>query len=212
MTFFRRLLVLAIGTCFAGSVCLAQRPDEFAWDYHKVEKDGWSSISESQDLSAEQRADLMTVMAMQFRPFKSNLGIESEAQLRDIVAQTRIKTVDLGGKGVREFAVQSTGNRSCSPTGNCEFWIFHRTRDGYLLILHSLATQTFTIQPAITNGYHDIVLGRHGSAFKQGLYLYRFDGSKYRRAACYDANWEIRGKDGEVRDLKDPRITPCNAK
>src|SRR5579863_2222806 len=104
MTFFRRLLVLAIGTCFAGSVCLAQRPDEFAWDYHKVEKDGWSSISESQDLSAEQRADLMTVMAMQFRPFKSNLGIESEAQLLDIVAQARIKTVDLGGKGVREFA------------------------------------------------------------------------------------------------------------
>lgn len=143
----------------------------------------------------------------------SNFGIESEEQLREVAAKTQIKAVDLGDNGVKEFLAQGSGvNRTsarlCSPTGNCESWVFRQNHDGYTAILHRIATQNFTIQPAITNGFHDLVLGQHGSANEQGLTLYQFDGSKYRRIACYDASWSFLAKDGEHHTRKDPRITP----
>lgn len=81
--------------------------------------------------------------------------------------------------------------------------------DKYSVILHRTATQSFTIQPTITNGFHDLVLGQHGSATDQGLTLYRFDGSKYRRIACYDANWDyLATPDGQYHTGKEPRLTP----
>ncbi|HLM82590.1 MAG TPA: hypothetical protein VK302_18450 [Terriglobales bacterium] len=214
MIFPYRSLLLAIWICWSGFICLAQSPAKgFHWDWHKVEKDNWESIAQSKALSAKERAGLIEAVASQLRPFMSNLGIESEQGLREAAAKTRIKAVDLGGKSAGEFAAQGVGvgptpPRLCSPTGNCEFWVFRQNGDKYSVILHRTATQSFTIQPTITNGFHDLVLNQHGSAFEQGLTLYRFDGSRYRFVACYDANWEILGKDGEVHDLKEPRITP----
>jgi len=120
----------------------------------------------------------------------------------------RVKAVDLGENGAREFVVQDSNDQSCSPTGNCEFWILQQNADKYSVILHRIATQTFTIQSTLTNGFHDIVLGQHGSATESGLTLYRFDGARYRRVACYDAAWTMIGKDDEVHELKEPRMTP----
>jgi len=62
----------------------------------------------------------------------------------------------------------------------------------------------------MTNGLHDIVLGQHGSATEQGLTLFRFNGTRYRMIACYQANWTGFEKDGEIRDLKEPQITAVN--
>jgi hypothetical protein len=171
------------------------------------------SIAQSKALASKERAGLIKAVASQLRSFMSDLGIESEQQLREAAARTRIKAFDLSGKGVGEFVAQGVGvgpepPRLCSPTGNCEFWVFRQNGDKYSVILHRIATQSFTIQPTLTNGFHDLVLNQHGSAFEQGLTLYRFDGSRYRFVACYDANWEILGKDGEVHDQKEPRITP----
>ena len=38
----------------------------------------------------------------------------------------------------------------------------------------------FSIQPQMSHGYHDIVLGWHMSAFEAGLDYFRFDGAQYR--------------------------------
>jgi len=81
----------------------------------------------------------------------------------------------------------------CSPTGNCEVWIFRQAGDKYSVILNRGTVQNFTIQPTITKGFHDIVLGQQGSATEEGLTLFRFDGSAYRLAACYEAGWEVLG-------------------
>jgi hypothetical protein len=156
---------------------------------------------------------LINALASQLRPFMSDLGIESEQQLQEAAAQMRVKAVDLGGNGVGEFVAQGVGvgsepPRLCSPTGNCDFWVIRLNGDRYSVILHRIATQTFTIQPTLTNEFHDLVLGQHGSATDQGLTLYRFDGSKYRRVACYDANWSFLGKDGEYHTRKEPHLTP----
>jgi hypothetical protein len=188
MTLPRRSLLticISCGTFF----CLAQNPAKrFHWDWRRVEKDNWESIAQSKTLSAKERAALIEAVVSQLRPSRSNLGIESEEQLREAAAKTQIKAVDLGDNGVREFLAQGSGvgptpPRLCSPTGNCDVWVF-------------------------SNGFHDLVLGQHGSATDQGLTLYQFDGSKYRHIACYDANWSFLGKDGEYHTRKDPRITP----
>lgn len=156
----------------------------------------------------KEREGLITAVASQLHPFMSRMDIESEQQLREIAAQTWVKTVDLGN-GSKEHLARGTGNFLCSPTGNCEVWVFRQDGDQYSVILHRTATQNFTIQPNITNGFHDLVLGQHGSATDQGLTLYRFDGSSYQRKACYEADWSFLGKDGEHHTRKDPHLTPA---
>jgi hypothetical protein len=213
MAFPYRLLTLLVGICWSGFQCSAQSPaDAFRWDWNASEElTGKDSISQSKALPVKESARLIEAVASELRPRTSTLDIKSEKQLLEVAAQTRIKAVDLSGKGVGEFMAQGV-DELCSPTGNCEFWVLRQDGDGYSVLLHSTATQTFTIQPTLTNGFHDIVLGQHGSAFMQGLRLYRFDGSKYRRAACYEANWRISEKDDKVRELKEPKITPCKTR
>lgn len=134
--------------------------------------------------------------------FKGDSNAKSKA------ADTRVRLVDLNGDGVPEVISQASGD-ICSPTGNCPFWVFQKTGAKYRLILEKWAVQDFTVQPTQTNGYFDLVLGMHGSATEQGLFLYQFRDGRYRKAGCYDANWTYLGKDGEYHDLKQPRITPC---
>jgi hypothetical protein len=214
MAFSRRSLLLAIWIGWSGAICLAQSPaNGFHWDWHKVEKNDWESIGQSRNLSAQERAGLIKAVASQLRPFMSQMDIKSEQELQEVAARTRVKAVDLRGKGVRDFlAQQSDVGWSCSPTGNCESWVLRKNGDEYSVILHRSAAQAFTIQPTLSNGFHDLVLGQHASATEHGLTLYRFDGFKYRFVACYDANWEILGRDGEVHQLSEPRITPCSRK
>jgi hypothetical protein len=205
MVFPRAALVLAIWICSTGLLCLAQNSaNEFRLG-RPVESDGWEIIGQSKTLSATARAALIKAVA--------GVGAKSEQELQETASQTRIKAVDLSGKGGEEFLAQGFGVQSgCGPTGNCEAWVLRQKGDQFSVILHRGAVQIFTIQPTVTNGFHDIVLGQHGSATMMGLTLYLFDGSRYRREACYDANWAILEKDGQVHTLDEPRITPCAKK
>jgi hypothetical protein len=205
MAFPRASRALAIWICSTGLLCLAQNSANDFRLGREVDNDGWEVINQSKTLSAPGRASLIKALA-------SGSQDKSEQALQETAAQTRIKAVDLGGKGGGEFLAQGFGMQSCSPTGNCESWVLRQNGDNFSVILHRGAAQTFTIQPTVTNGLHDIVLGQHGSATMQGLTLYRFDGTTYRRAACYHENFTILGEDGEIHDLDEPRITPCTDK
>ena len=125
-----------------------------------------------------------------------------------MAAATRVKLVDLNGDGTPEIIAQGIGD-VCSPTGNCPFWVFQKVASGYKVVLEKGAVQSFTVQPTRSNGYFDLVLGMHGSATEQGLYLYQFGQGRYRSIACYYANWSYLDDNGRVRELKEPRITPC---
>ncbi len=211
MIFLRLLILLAACICCSGPLLGQNPPKTFHWDGSKVEKDNWVTIKQSKALSAKERAGLIKAMASQLRPSMSGLSIESEQELQEFAARTWINVVNLNGKGQREVLARAADSSGflCSPTGNCEVWIFRQLGDQYSVILKRGAVQNFTIQPTITHGFHDIVLGQHGSATEQGLALFRFDGLKYQIVACYEANWTILGKDGEVHDLNEPQITPC---
>jgi hypothetical protein len=176
----------------------AKRTPGFQWN-SKESQEARDTVRASKGISPAERAMLLNALAARF---KGDPNPKSEAE------DTRVRLVDLNGDGVPEVISQASGD-ICSPTGNCPFWAFQKTGTQYRLILEKGAVQDFTIQPTQTNGYFDLVLGMHGSATEQGLFLYQFRDGRYRRAGCYDANWTYLGKDGEYHNLKQPRITPC---
>ena len=118
--------------------------------------------------------------------------------------------VDLSVAGKEKtFVVGGIGEYDCSPTGNCSVWVLRMGTHEYSVVLHGTA-QSVWIWPTQTNGLHDIVLAMHGSATSTGLKLYKFDGSAYHRTACYNADFQYLGEDGEIYELEEPRITPCH--
>ena len=185
----------AISMCQTPSGTVGQR---FQWNWRSTQT-AINAVAKDHEISAAERESLLDALTGQF---------EDDAQARERATETRIKVADLNGDGIPEVIAQAAGD-ICSPTGNCPFWVFKKTASGYMLILKRGAIQNFTIQPTRTSGYSDLVLGMHGSATEQGLFLYQFRQGKYRLTACYDANWTYMDKNDRIHDLKDPRITPC---
>jgi hypothetical protein len=204
----RQIALLVYGVLWTMQIAHAQPTKSgFHWESEKVVT-GWERVDQSKSLSPTQRTLLTRAIAAQIRPWMSTIPVESEADLQTLVGQTQIKKVLLGKEGGGEFLASASGSYFCSPTGNCQVWVFRLHDNKYSLILQHPVTQIFTIQSAITNGFHDLVLGQHGSATEEGLTWYQFDGSKYRRVACYDARFDFLGKDGEYHTRKVARLTP----
>lgn len=189
------------------AVSAAAQPSKsaFRWDYRKVERlDYRNTIKKATYLSTADRAAVINAVSAGLRDWAANKKIRAKAE------NVAVKLIDLNGDGVPEVIAQSFGFDICSPTGNCPIWVLQRAGRKYKIILGRNAIQTFTIQPTRTSGYIDLVLGMHGSATEQELFVYRFRNGRYRQTECYDPNWTHLGKDGEYHELKEPRIARCN--
>ena len=198
---FRRLVV-AVLTLVVTSPTIARN---FHWNWREAKYLTAEQSLRTADVTNAERESLASAFANQLRPFMVDLDLASDEQLHDAALETRIEKLDLNGDGSAEVLAQ--GEPGCSPTGNCPFWVFQRTRNRYKLILDGFG-QTFTIQHARTNGYLDIVIAMHGSATESTLKIYRYERGRYRRVDCMEAAWSV--LEGEaVRELKEPRITPC---
>jgi hypothetical protein len=124
----------------------------------------------------------------------------------EMALNTPVRFVDLNSDGTPEVIAQGfSGESGCSPTGNCPLWVFQKTTRGYSNLLLDALSQSFTIERNRTNGYHDIVVAMHGSAFSSGLTVYQYRNGAYSGVACYAADWLSPA--GE--ELKEPLITPC---
>ena len=168
-------------------------------------------IKVSKTLSPTERAALIKAISAQIRPDMDVLEIHSEKELGSIAADTRVKMIDLNGDGIPEVIAQAWGVRAgCGATGNCPFWVFSKSDSGYKLILgkDGWVFQIFTVEPTVTNGYHDFILGMHDSASEKTLFIYRFKNGRYHREACYDADWILMDAKG-WHELKNPLITAC---
>jgi len=166
------------------------------------------------ELTNAERTAIAKAIANQIGPYTSDMkivGIESEQQLKDAILDTRIELVDLNGDGAPEVIAQGTYKEGCSPTGNCPFWVFQKSGHEYRLLVSLSAIQTFQIQRSRSDGFRDIVVEMHGSATQRTLRLLQYSRGKYHEAGCYDANWSVLEGD-TVRDIKEPRLTPCNAR
>ena len=80
------------------------------------------------------------------------------------------------------LVVQSMDDGTCSPTGNCEFWLFEMGERPKLRLGTGMV-QTF----ALADGPHpQLVLGSHGSATETSFRQYAFENDRFAMAGCYD--------------------------
>jgi hypothetical protein len=183
--------------------------DPFHWLVEGTQElSGDNRVGVTTALAPDQRTSLIEAIFALLRPGKKIGDANSEKKLMELVANVRVKIVDLNGDGVPDVIAQASDDMFCSPTGNCTIWVFMRSNQGYRLILERNAVQTFAIRPTRTNGFNDLVLRQHGSAFESGLFFYRYINGQYRQQACYNASWERLVGD-EWQELKKPVITPC---
>ncbi|MGA8870549.1 MAG: hypothetical protein WA434_00975 [Candidatus Acidiferrales bacterium] len=116
--------------------------------------------------------------------------------------------VSLGSGGARILAIQGRGLCFCSPTGNCQLWIY-RVKDGAYRELLGIGTvQLFGFVKSSAHGHPDLVAWSHGSATDYGVRLFRFNGYRYRNSGEWEEQYEYLDDAGQVVDVKKPRIIP----
>lgn len=154
------------------------------------------------EISTADRDAILHVLTPEFRDFPSPPAPIQRA------SQTLVKFIDLNSDGVPEVIAEPVGE-ACTPTGNCPLYVLQKTGTKYRVILEKGAANTVSIQKTRTNGYLDVVVGMHGSATQQGLFVYQFRQGRYWRTHCYVASFSYLGRDGQIHELEQARITSC---
>jgi len=196
------LAVLVAMVAFsAAQTTPTQRTPKFHWGQGQPQELD-KSLADYKNISTGDRAALLRAFAREFHNSPTPPSPTERAE------QARVKFTDLNGDGVPEVIAQPIGVDICGAA-NCPLLVFQRTATSYRVILEKGAVQTVTVQKTRTNGYLDIVVGTHGSATEQDLFVYQFSAGRYRRTHCYSVSFSERGRDGEVHELEEPRVTPC---
>ena len=176
------------------------------WDWRHAEELSWKQSISRSKLEAAEKERLITSIAEQLREWASDFGPSSEGDRRRAAAEARIRYADLDGDGTPEVIVQAGDEGSCSPTGNCPFWVLHLQRGKYEVLAKAEA-QTFTIQPTRSNSFFDILLTTHGSVSESGVTIYQFNGRAYRERTSCIAEWGKEGSDGKYHHFEEPHLT-----
>jgi hypothetical protein len=177
-----------------------QRTPTFQWGQGQPQELD-KALADYNNISTGDRAALLHAFAREFNDYPIPPSPMERAE------QTLVKFVDLNGDGVPEVIARPIGN--ICGAANCPLYVFQKTGTNYRAILKKGAAQTVTVQRTRTNGYLDVVVGMHGSATEEGLFVYQFSEGRYRRTHCYNASFTELGKDGEIHELEKARITPC---
>ncbi len=193
---------LALAQTAASSQCSG-----LDWNWRSAEELGTrQNLSQNHQLSSEERKALADALTRQLRGQNSST---SDEELRNIAMKSRVKYVDLNGDGKPEVIAQSTDVTTCSSTGNCRVWVLRKLKNQYSVVLNETG-QTFTVQPGSTNGFHDLVLTLHDSAFASDGKVFRFDGRAYTLAESFAIEWYSRDQEGAFdRRLAEPKIGEC---
>jgi hypothetical protein len=213
------ITIILLGFAMVGLGQGASSPDRSRISFRWIERgarglDHSQTIQASRELGTAEKESLIEALAAQLRPYKVDLQIGSEKELRRIVLTTRVKLVDLNNDGDAEVLAQAFGIKAgCGASGNCPFWVFQKMPNGFKKILDSRnkegigGIEVITISPDHTQGFRDLVFGTHDSAAERTLFIYRYHQGLYRRSECYKANWISFDDDQQKPDY--PEITKC---
>jgi hypothetical protein len=125
----------------------------------------------------------------------------SPEDMKELLAGLQFQSVDVG-KGHDVVLIQA--GQGCARGGqgsNGAMWLvrFDGDKPSYIATpANDFNGWLYSIQPAVSHGYRDIVLGWHMSAGEFGLSYFRFDGKLYRQIGSATAT-----VDGD-----DTKITP----
>jgi hypothetical protein len=183
--------------------------EDFQWDWrHAVALTAKQTLRHAKVSSADRLA-ISKAIALALMPDMGGLGGRTEPELEDTALDTPVKLVDLNGDGTPEVIAQGTPeDGGCSPDGNCRFWVFQKSGDGYQPLIALTSIQSFTIQQRRLNGFNDLVVKTQVSSAESTLKLLQYNDGRYQEVGCYEADWSA-GGDG--RTSKEPRLTPCGA-
>ena len=206
----RRKLLVVKSNVFAILMLLAvlsaaqktpiQRTPKFQWEQGEPQELD-KALADCDNISTGDRAALLSALAREYNNYPTPPSPMERAE------RTHVKFIDLNGDGVSEVIAQPIGD--ICGAANCPLFVFQKTGTNYRVILKKRAAQYVTVQKTRTNGYLDVVVGMHGSATEEGLFVYQFSSRRYRQTHCYNESLTELGRDGEVHELEKPRITPC---
>lgn len=100
-------------------------------------------------------------------------------------------SIALANDGSQQILVRGTGP-FCGATGNCSMWILVRKAGQLRLGLRTLG-QLLIVRNSFTQGFRDIAVGLHNSAFIEQYTQYRWDGSAYSQTDCYSTEYPSDG-------------------
>ncbi len=123
---------------------------------------------------------------------------DEPAKVEDVLSADAI---DLGA-GHPGMVVRGSGDCLCSPSGNCEVWVFEIADGAPRLLLRASAVQEVTTKESISNGYRDLMTSVPNTGGDSDLSIYQFDGKEYRLKDCLRRTWT----DAQGRRLKQPRL------
>ncbi len=187
---------------------LAKGSRSFHWNWHQSDGlSGATSLKDAKMADADRAALAKAIESYIGAPDSKDPEMATEDQVEQAVLDANVKILALNQDEKAPLEVVAEIQRYCSPTGNCSMWFFRKTPQGYKLLIDSIG-QDFTVEKTTTNGFRDLVVAMHSSAFEKWLKVYRYAHGRYWRAACYDWDTQALGSDGEVHQLNEPRITP----
>lgn len=139
---------------------------------------------------------------MKDEDLKESIQLRPDGSVENLVAEQ----IDLNGDGKPELKVQGINSGICG-NANCPTWVFRKLGSHYQMLLDAGAIQQIRLQNAFTHGYRDIITSMHGSAWDSGETLYKFDGKRYQRVACFYRTYHYQDEHGKIRELKRPKIS-----
>jgi hypothetical protein len=104
------------------------------------------------------------------------------ADLDEMIKGLRFEWIPVSEKQNVVLAEAPAGCARGGQGANGAMWIIRFDEDTPTLLAmpKEFSGWLFSIQPTLSHGYPDIVLGWHMSAFEAGLRYFRFDGKSYR--------------------------------
>ncbi len=130
--------------------------------------------------------------------------------ISDCSEHFRLDEFDLNRDGKSETVVHGSGLHLCSATGNCPFWIYSESEDGYKLLLEADNIQQYEFKGSSTGGYRELITRTHDSAYDSQWSLYKYDGDQYRLKECTLHSYSFIDEKGRFRERKRPQVTVVN--
>jgi hypothetical protein len=122
---------------------------------------------------------------------------------REAATDFLVGSITLAKNQSDEIVVRGT-KEFCGAPGNCSMWLFVR-KGGQLRIALATIGQLLIVQNSVSQGFHNIAIGMHGSAFIEQYQDYRWNGSKYEQTDCYLTQYSVHADRSEQ-----PTIVECH--
>jgi hypothetical protein len=198
--------IVALTLVFLASLAVAKK-SEFTWQWRNQEVIGRedASVGNTSKLTEPERIALIDAIVLRLQKPMGDAGYDDD-RIREIATTTRIRFIDVGTGPPLIFTTSIGLEGGCDAMGNCPFWVFRRTDDGFLSLLNTIAA-SYTPQPA-DSGF-EVVFMHHLSAKESGLAIYRLEGNKLESTGCYTAVWPKPSHD--PAQLSDPTLGSCKA-